>query len=296
MKSFIVLALALLVSVNCLGQSKVLQSLSMKSALLNTSIKYSVYLPDNYDNSKTNYPVIYLLNGFTGNETDWIMSGDMKAITDQLIASKTINPMIIIMPDGDDRLYMNKNDGSYPYEDMFITELIPFVEKNYRIKSQKTSRAISGLSMGGSGSLRLALKYHTMFSACAAFSAGISTDDEIIAEDQQSFDSYFGRIAPASKGKTGADRLTEPVKDYDVLRLVNSKDAELLKTVGIYFDCGDDDFLTIGNSQLHIELIKHKIPHEFRMRDGGHTWEFWRESLPIGLEFINSIFQQKRIN
>lgn len=296
MKNILVITLVLWVSLDCFGQSKVEQSKLMKSALLHTSIKYSVYLPDGYDHSKTDYPVIYLLNGFTGNETDWINSGNVKVITDQLIASKTIEPLIIIMPDGDDRLYMNKGDGSYPYEDMFIDELIPFVEKIYRIRSKKSSRAISGLSMGGSGSLRLALKHHTLFSACAAFSAGISTDEEIIAEDQVSFDSYFGRIAPSAIGKTGKDRLTEVIKDYDILRLVNSKDVELLKSVAIYVDCGDDDFLTIGNSQLHIELTKNRIPHEFRIRDGEHNWEFWRESLPVGLEFINSIFQQNKTN
>ncbi|MBR9846846.1 MAG: esterase family protein, partial [Algicola sp.] len=202
--------------------------------------------------------------------------------------------MVMGRPEGDERLYMNKEDGTYPYEDMFITEFMPYVEQKYRIKSEKTFRAISGLSMGGSGSLRLAFKYHTLFGACAGFSPGISTDEEILTEDQESFDSYFGRISPSAIGKKGKDRLTAAVKDYDVLRLVNSKDPEILKTVHVYFDCGDDDFLTIGNSQLHIDMTKRGIPHEFRMRNGGHTWEFWKESLPYGLMFISNTMQNQQ--
>lgn len=273
------------------AQSKILEDKKMSSTLLKTEVNYAVYLPDGFDTSKQNYPVVYLLNGFTGDETDWIRHGAIKDIADELIRGRKIVPMVIIMPDGDDRLYMNKDDGTYPYEDMFITEFLPYVEAKYRIHQEKKYRSISGLSMGGSGSLRLALKYHELFGACAAYSAGVSTNEEIINESQDSFDAYFGRISPSIIGKKGEDRLTTTMTDYDVLHLVKTKDPELLKTVNIYFDCGDDDFLTIGNSQLHIELRERMVPHEFRMRDGGHTWNFWQDSLPHGLQFISNTIQ-----
>lgn len=292
MKKLIIALLFFVYFQSVQAQSRILESLSMPSELLNVDIKYSVYLPDGYESSASNYPVVYLLNGFTGNETDWIRYGMVKDIADELIRAKKIIPMIIIMPDGDDRLYMNKDDGSYPYETMFITELLPFIESSYRIKNTKQYRAISGLSMGGSGSLRLALKYHDIFGHCAAFSAGISTNEEIINEAQESFDSYFGRVSPSIIGKKGKARLTATMMDYDVLELVKIKDPELLKSVNLYFDCGDDDFLTLGNSQLHIELTKRKIPHEFRMRDGAHTWNYWQDSLPEGLEFISNMIRK----
>ncbi len=288
MKAFHSIVLFLISICSIYAQSKVVESLSVKSELLNTEVKYSVYLPEDYNNFDNSYPVVYLLNGFTGNETDWIRIGLVKDIADELIRGKKIMPMILIMPDGDDRLYMNKDDGTYPYEDMFMKEFIPYIEKEYRIKSQKAFRAICGLSMGGSGSLRLAFKHHEIFGACAAFSAGISTEEEIKAEPSETFDAYFGRISPSIIGKKGKDRLTETMRDYDVLNLVKNKDVKLLKTVAIYFDCGDDDFLTLGNTQLHIDLTKKGIPHEFRMRDGGHTWSYWRDSLPIGLQFISN--------
>lgn len=287
MKNIILSSILFLFIQNYAAQSRILESLTMSSNLLNSEVKYSVYLPNGYDTSMTSYPVVYLLNGFSGNETDWLHQGSVKEITDELISSKKIIPMIIVMPDGDDRLYMNRDDGAYPYETMFIEEFLPFIEQTYRIKNTKQNRAISGLSMGGSGSLRLALKYHDVFGHCAAFSAGISTDEEIISEGQDSFDSYFGRVSPSIVGKKGKDRLTATIKDYDVIELVKTKNAELLRSVNIYFDCGDDDFLTVGNSQLHIELRNRKIPHEFRMRDGAHTWDYWKESLPHGLQFIS---------
>ncbi|MCA0132896.1 alpha/beta hydrolase [Winogradskyella alexanderae] len=270
-----------------LGQSKVIESLSMDSELLKTSVKYSVYLPDGFENSNTSYPIVYLLNGFTGDETDWNRLGHVKDITDELIKGNKIDQMVIVMPDGDDRLYMNKDDGSYPFEDMFIKELMPFVESKYRIKKEKKFRGISGLSMGGAGSLRLALKYHDLFGACAAFSAGISTVEELISEGQKSFDSYFGLISPSVIGAKGEERLNETIKDYNIFNMVKSKNIEHLKSVNIYFDCGDDDFLAVGNATLHIELKNRGIPHEYRVRDGAHTWNFWINSLPIGLEFIS---------
>ncbi len=269
-------------------QSKIIASLSMESSILNTSVKYSVYLPDGFEKTDQSYPVVYLLNGFTGDETDWIRLGHVKDITDQLINGKQIDPIVIIMPDGDDRLYMNKDDGTYNYEDMFIKELMPFVENKYRIKKDKNARGISGLSMGGAGSLRLALKYHDLFGACAAFSAGLGTEEEIINEDQGSFDYYFGRISPSTIGVKGKDRMNATLKDYSLYDMVKTKNKNQLKSVDIYFDCGDDDFLAIGNATLHIELTKRGIPHEYRVRDGAHTWNFWVESLPIGLTFIGN--------
>lgn len=259
----------------------------MPSKLLDTSIKYSVYLPDGFNDSDKSFPVVYLLNGYTGDETNWTKIGLLRDIADELIRAKKMKPIVIIMPDGDDRLYMNKDDGTYPYEDMFITEFIPFVEKEYRIKSEKQFRGISGLSMGGAGSLRLALKYHNLFNACAAFSSAILTEEEIVNSPQRNYDDYFGRISPSAIGSKGESRITDAVKEYLIFDLIDTKNSGELKTVDIYFDCGDDDFLAIGNSLLHIELLKKGIPHEYRVRDGAHTWNFWVDSLPTGLEFIS---------
>ncbi|MEY8847483.1 alpha/beta hydrolase [Psychroserpens sp. XS_ASV72] len=269
------------------GQSRIMESLSIDSKLLNKEINYSVYLPENYNSSEQTYPVLYLLHGFLGNETDWIRIGDLQTTVDKLITSEDIVPMVVIMPDGDDRLYMNKEDGSYPYEDMFITEFIPLIESKYRIKKNKKQRAICGLSMGGSGALRLAFKHHDIFGVSVAFSAGISTEEEIANEASETFEPYFGRISPSVIGKKGKDRLNSTIEDYDVLHWVKHTNANILKSIQIYFDCGDDDFVTVGNAQLHILLTQKGIPHEYRVKDGSHDWNYWKTALPDGIRFIS---------
>lgn len=279
------------ISISAHSQGKILESLQMKSKLLNTQINYSVYLPENYEASNSTYPVVYLLNGFEGDETSWIHDGNLEQTMNELIENYAIIPMIIIMPDGDDRLYMNKDDGTYPYEDMFMSEFIPFIESSYRIKSEKKFRSISGLSMGGSGSLRWSFLYPNLFGTCAAFSPGISTTEEIINEASESFDYYFGQISPSIVGKKGKARLTKTMTDYDVLQLVETINTKLLKTINIYIDCGDNDMFRSGSAKLHLSLSKKKIDHEYHVRDGIHDWEFWKDSLPEGLKFISSVMQ-----
>lgn len=290
MKKLILFSLLFTITVTLAAQSKVLESLSMKSELLNTDVKYSIYLPDGYEHSERLYPLVYLLNGYTGNETDWIEAGGMQRIVDHEIEAGTIQEMVIVMPDGDDRLYMNRTDGTYPYEDMFIKELLPYIQSQYRIRKGKRYTGISGLSMGGAGSLKLALKYDKLFGACAAFSAAVFTEESVTASDQESMNGYVSKAMPDMVGTKGKNRLNKSYQDYDVLHLVQTKDAALLKSVQLYFDCGDDDFLTLGNAQLHKELTLKQIPHEYRVRDGAHTWPYWRESLPIGLKFISDSF------
>ena len=289
---FFNLILSLLVQ-HSFCQSKVLESRSMASKLLKTEVKYSIYLPDGYETSNRHYPVVYLLNGYTGNEQDWIQFGNMLTLVDQSVVSGKFPAMIIVMPDGDDRLYMNKYDGSYPYEDMFIQEMIPFIEKEYRIRSERQFRAISGLSMGGAGALKLAMTYPDLFVASASYSAAIRSDKVLATygnDDQERFDNYFGRAL--GEGLKGQERLTEHYRKNNVFDIVQNKAPKELKRVSYYFDCGDDDYLSPGNVQLHMDLKQLGIDHEFRIRDGAHTWSFWRESLPIGLTFIGKYFSR----
>ncbi len=290
MKKYTTLLLLLVINSTLFGQSKILESQVMNSALLNTDVKYSIYLPDGYEHSERYYPVVYLLNGYTGDETSWIEAGAMQRIVDHEIEQGNIQEMVIVMPDGDDRLYMNRTDGTYPYEDMFMKELLPYIESNYRVRTGKRYTGISGLSMGGAGSLKLALKYDEHFGVCAAYSSAVFTEESVTDSDQESMDGYISKAMPDMVGTKGKERLNKSYQEYDVLHLVKNKDPELLKSVKIYFDCGDDDFLTLGNAQLHKELVVRQIPHEYRVRDGAHTWSFWRESLPVGLKFISDSF------
>lgn len=265
---------------------KVLESLVFESKIVSYPVKYSVYLPADYETSNRSYPVLYLLHGYSDDETGWIQFGEANSIADRGVANGDFPPCIIIMPDGKVTWYINSADGKDRWEDMFIEELIPFVEKEYRIRPKKEFRAIAGLSMGGNGALLLAMHHTNLFSSCVAMSAGTFTDDEIIGNDQ--YDQYFQDIY----GKKPANGVSEHWKANSPLYLLDSVDKEKLKSVRFYIDCGDDDFLYKGNSALHVRMRDLEIPHEYRVRNGGHEWSYWRTGLFDGLKFISQTFNR----
>src|SRR5512133_3704952 len=119
--------------------SKVFDNLSMKSEILKMERKYAIYLPPGYETSNRSYPVLYLLHGSGDDQTGWVQFGEVQHIADEAINSGKATPMIIVMPDGNtgQRGYFNDIKGKWRYEDFFFQEFVPFIEKQYRIKSEK---------------------------------------------------------------------------------------------------------------------------------------------------------------
>ncbi len=265
---------------------KVIESLIFESKLVDYPVEYSIYLPPDYGTSQRHYPVLYLLHGYSDDETGWIQFGEVNRIADKGIADGDFPPCIIVMPDGKVSWYVNSADGSDPWEDMFIDEFIPFIEREFRIRPQKEFRAISGLSMGGNGALLLAMHHPDLFSNCVAMSAGTFTDEEIMANGQ--YDHYFKNIY----GKKPQNGVSEHWKANSPLHLLDSVEKDKLKSVRWYIDCGDDDFLYKGNSALHVKMRNLGIPHEYRVRNGGHEWSYWRTGLYDGLVFISKSFHR----
>lgn len=265
---------------------QVLESLKFESKLVHYPVKYSVYFPSGYETSNRSYPILYLLHGYSDDETGWIQFGEVNMIADKGIVNGDFPPCIIVMPDGKVSWYCNSYDGNDPWEDMFIKEFIPFIEKEYRVRPKKEFRAIAGLSMGGYGALMLSMRNTDLFSSCVAMSAGVFTDDEIMADD--SYDNYFKNIyGPKPEGK-----VSDHWKANSPLHLLDNVDVEKLKSIRFYIDCGDDDFLYKGNSALHVKMRDLGIPHEYRVRNGSHQWGYWRTSLFDGLKFISEKFHR----
>ena len=152
---------------------KVYDDLNMKSDILKSERKFSIYLPPDYESSSRSYPVLYLLHGSGDDQTGWVQFGEVLHIADQAINNGKATPMIIVMPDANtgQRGYFNDINGQWNYEDFFFEELMPYVEKTYRIKKEKRYRAISGLSMGGGGAFIYALHHPELFSSSAPLSA-----------------------------------------------------------------------------------------------------------------------------
>jgi len=289
-KQFFIVLFFLLSAGSGFSKGTVKESLKFESKLMGQTVKYSVYLPEGYDTSTRSYPVVYLLHGHSDDEIGWIQFGDAPQTADKEIESGEFPASIIVMPDGKVTWYCNDYKMANPWEDMFVKEFIPFIESTYRIRAKKEFRAISGLSMGGYGSLMLSMRYPDLFSSCAAISSGTFTDEEIVAMPDNTYNDYFKDLY--GKDLSGNQRLSESWKSHSPLHLIHSVSKEKLKTVRFYIDCGDDDFLYQGNSQLHIEMRKLGIPHEYRVRDGFHSWSYFRSGLVDGLKFIGQSFHR----
>jgi enterochelin esterase-like enzyme len=278
------LSLFLLTALLNAQQGKVYDNLTVPSKILKMDRKFAIYLPPDYETSQRSYPVLYLLHGAGDDQTGWVQFGEVQWIADKAIREGTATPMIIVMPDANtgQRGYFNDIKGEWRYEDFFFQELMPYVEKTYRIKGEKRYRAVAGLSMGGGGSFMYALHHPELFSSACPLSAYIGP---LNAEEVKS------RLNQMNIKATD-EEIEAYFKKHNALSLINDMPVDQVKSVRWYIDCGDDDFLFEGNSLVHIAMRKKQIPHEFRIRDGAHNWTYWRESLPEVLRFVSDAFHQ----
>ncbi len=283
-KIYLIIILAVIPGLLLAQSGKVSDNLSLPSKILNGDRKYGIYLPPDYATSERDYPVLYLLHGSGDDQTGWIQFGEVLNIADKAINEGTSTPMIIVMPDANTgtRGYFNNMKGDWLYEDFFFKEFMPFIEKKYRIKKDRRFRAISGLSMGGGGTFMYALHHPELFSSAAPLSASVGP---VTLEE-----------AKVSYRRTSPDATDDQIEAYynrhSAVALVKAMPDANKASVRWYIDCGDDDRLSPGNSLVHIAMKEKQVPHEFRVRDGGHTWTYWRQSLPKVLEFVSASFHQ----
>jgi enterochelin esterase-like enzyme len=278
--------IALILPLTLFAQAgKVYDNVSMPSKILKGDRKFAIYLPPDYENSQRHYPVLYLLHGAGDDQTGWVQFGEVQRIADKAIMEGKATPMIIVMPDANTgkRGYFNDIKGDWKYEDFFFQELMPHVEKTYRIKKEKRYRAISGLSMGGGGTFVYALRHPELFSSACPLSAYLGP---LTLEQTKE------ALKWADVSYTTEEEVANYYKKHSVLELINNIPDDQKKAVRWYIDCGDDDFLYEGNSLAHIAMKKKEIPHEFRIFDGAHNWTYWRNSLPTVLEFVSQAFHQ----
>ena len=269
--------------------SRVIETRTLRSEILGMERRYSVYLPACYDVSDRSYPVLYLLHGSGDDHTGWVQFGQVHNIADRVIAEGLAGPMIIVMPDANTgvRGYFNTINGNFNYEDFFFDELIPHIEKTYRVRSERRYRAISGLSMGGGGTIFYALHRPNMFAAAAPLSAATGNWD---------LEQFRQRSRANNNTMQLSDKQIEDwFNRHSIESLIkNATEDELrqIKSVRWYISNGDDDFLYEGNARLHILFRQNDIPHQFRIKEGGHNWTYWRMELPIVMEFVAKSFMQ----
>ena len=259
---------------------------TVKSEVLNTERSYTVYLPAGYDkNTDRTYPVLYLLHGMNDTNKGWYERGHVKDVMDQLTASGEVCEMIIVTPDAGGNIMEGKWNGyfnmeGWKYEEFFFGEFLPMIESKYRIKGDKQHRAIAGLSMGGGGSTSYAQRHAEMFAACYAMSA-------------------LMHLPPADQNKVKEGNkmalLTDAANRMSCVEYVSQADdnrKEQLRSVQWFVDCGDDDFLFDCNLDFYQAMRKAHIPCQLRVRDGGHTWEYWHSALYTALPYFSRIFSK----
>jgi putative tributyrin esterase len=243
---------------------------SLHSSALGREMKYRVLVPQAYGGSLQRYPVLYLLHGLTGDYKDWTTRTNIAEYTRAL-------PLIVVMPDGENQWYTNAADGSARFEDYITTDLPADVVSKYRTVNSRYGRAIAGLSMGGYGALKIALKRPAQFAAVGSFSGAFG----VTMEGQ--YDRMIASAKAPSLVQIFGPADSETRKQNDLLLL-----APALKTAGapyIYIDCGTSDTLITENREVVAKIHATGAAYEYHEVAGAHTWDYWdrriREFLPL---------------
>lgn len=295
MKRLLTTYFVFLILLNTLAaqEKRIMESLAFFSKILGQEVKYSIVLPDEYFGGKFSYPVVYALHGLGDDETSWLEYGQISQISDKLVRESEIVPMIYVMPQGFRSYYVNTFDTKFRYEDMFINELIPLIDKQYRTIADAQHRATIGYSMGGFGALILPLKHSKIIETCVPMSISIRTDQQYMNEDASEWDEQWGRIF-GGIGLNGNNRITEYYKQNNPFHIITENNLQELGNLNIYITNGDDEqTLCRSNEELHLLMRRRQIQHEFRVMDGGHEFAFWKAQLSNGLRFISDAFEGK---
>jgi S-formylglutathione hydrolase FrmB len=244
------------------------------SESMHKQIKAVVITPDDYSN-KQHFPVLYLLHGYSGNYADWVKkdAADLGHLCDEY-------HMIIVCADGNfNSWYFDsevKKDSKY--ETYVSSELVSWVDKHYSTIADRKGRAITGLSMGGHGAMYLAFRHPNTYGAVGSMSGGI---------DLRPFPESWDLEQVLGSYRENPDRW-EKNSVTNMLYLIKPNQ------LAIIFDCGTEDFFSGVNSQLHEKLLERKIPHDYSTRPGGHSWDYWCNSIQYHALFFHNYFERNK--
>ncbi|TDO24604.1 alpha/beta hydrolase [Pedobacter duraquae] len=208
-----------------------------------------VYLPPTFKKNKK-YPVLYLLHGIGGDEFEWLNQGHPDRILDNLYAKKEIKDMIVVLPNGramandratGDIMAKDKVAAFANFEGDLLNDLIPYIEKSYPVLSNRSNRALAGLSMGGGQSLNFGLGNLNTFA-------------------------WIGGFSSAPNTKMPEQLLPDPAKAKDQIEL-------------LWISCGDEDGLLSISERTRDYMIKNQVPHIFFKEPGKHDFKVWKNDL-----------------
>jgi S-formylglutathione hydrolase FrmB len=248
-----------------------ISKIQLESKLLGKTIDYSILYPVNYQrdgNAEKKFPVLYLLHGLGGHYTNWIESTGVALYA-------THHDLFIVMIEGENGWY--SDSATVPadkFESYILQELMPDVEKRFRVSTEREGRAIAGLSMGGYGALKLGFKYPTRFAMVASMSGALGAPSWTDAELKNL---QFSRLSLLKTfGPAGSATRTQ----NDLIKMTREVSADRINALPtIYLDCGTEDRLFPTNRAYADLLLERKIPHEFRQLPGQHDWQYWDQQI-----------------
>lgn len=280
---YIALTLSLL-SLSAVTFAAKVDTLDIPSAVMKKNLRAGVVLPNSYAKGKTNYPVLYLLHGGGGKFNDWLNKTPDKMLLHNLADQYNL---IIVTPEGEDLSgYIDSPVQKDNQFETYITkEVIEKIDNTYRTIRDRKGRVITGLSMGGHGALYLSARHPDLYCAAGSMSGALdlsSTHWKITPEFAKQIGPRFERIL----GPKGA---TPDL--YAANSVVNMADKLKANGLPLIIDCGVDDFLLEPNRELHRRLVYNQTPHDYTEHPGGHTWDYWENSLPYHVQFFSKILK-----
>lgn len=249
-----------------------LQVVNVHSAKMNRNIANTVVVPDQYfdpEYQEEQFPVLYLLHGYDGDYRNWADKTSLEAVA-------STYSMIIVCPDGQDSWYVDSPiDPKMQFETYVYKELVTYIDDHFRTIPDPKFRAITGLSMGGHGALTLAFKHPDVFGSCGSMSGCV---DITQCADKWKIAQRLGDYAQNKAAWESRSAL---------LMVPNLKPG-----LNIIIDDGTGDVFYNMNLQMHEALLQKNIPHDFTIRPGAHTWDYWVNSLDYHALFFAKCFDR----
>lgn len=264
-----------------------------ESASLKGTSRYGVFLPKGYDDEKNKskrYPLVIWLHGLWEDHQRFHYRGESRAL-DAALGDGSLPEVVFVTPNGGTSFYLNgKESGAY--EDLIVKDLVPEVEKNFRVEKDREHRVLMGNSMGGGGALRIAFKHPELFGIVATHSAALfPVDPEEIPERFRKILYAEGQQGFGLSKIFGVPPDLEMWRHENPLWLAEKVTPEQLDGMKLYFDCGGKDRYGFDkpNLALHDLLEKRKVKHTWRhVPNGGHGTEYAIANLPESLRFVGS--------
>lgn len=267
--------LLLLLGFSLFTRAGSVDTVTITSSTMKIDFKCVVVKPNGYKKNKSPYPVVYLLHGYSGAYNNWIQRvPQLKAFAD------AYNVLIVCPEGGYSSWYFDSPvDATMRYETYIANEVPGYVDAHYRTIKSREGRAITGLSMGGHGGLFLGFRHADQFGACGSMSGGV---------DLNAARNKYDIIKRIGDTLTHADNW----KRYSVVNVVEQYPKDSL---AIIFDCGVEDFFYDINRELHLKMVRLKIPHDYIERPGKHNWEYWGNAVQYQLLYFRNYFDQKAV-